>query len=48
MRGPFKANLAYQATFFQKVSSVNNMVGAPAGIYDQFIHMILFTLSYAR
>jgi long-chain fatty acid transport protein len=48
MKGPFKANLAYQATFFQKVSSVNNTVGAPAGTYDQFIHMILFTLSYTR
>ncbi len=48
MRGPFKANLAYQATFFNKVSSVGNTVGAPAGTYDQFIHMVLFTLSYTR
>jgi long-chain fatty acid transport protein len=47
-RGPFKANLAYQATFFQKVSSVNNIVGAPSGTYDQFIHMVLFTLSFTR
>jgi long-chain fatty acid transport protein len=45
MRGPFKANLAYQATFFQKVSSVNNIVGAPSGTYDQFIQMVLLTLS---
>ncbi len=48
MRGPFKANLAYQATFFQKVSSGGNTVGAPAGTYDQFIQMVLFTLSYTR
>ena len=48
MRGPFKANLAYQATFLQKVSSVNNLVGAPQGTYDQFIQMVLFTLSYSR
>ena len=47
-KGPFKANLAYQATFFQKVSSVNNIVGAPAGTYDQFIQMVLFTLSFTR
>jgi long-chain fatty acid transport protein len=46
--GPFKASLAYQATFFQKVSSVNNIVGAPAGRYDQFINMVLLTLSFAR
>ena len=46
--GPIKANLAYQATFFQKVSSVNNIVGAPAGRYDQFIHMVLLTLSFTR
>ncbi|MGD0235795.1 MAG: outer membrane protein transport protein [Syntrophorhabdales bacterium] len=48
IRGPFRANLAYQATFFNKVSSVGNIVGAPAGTYDQFIHMVLFTLTYAR
>jgi long-chain fatty acid transport protein len=47
-RGPFKANLAYQATFFQKVSSANNIVNAPAGTYDQFIQMVLFTVSYTR
>lgn len=46
--GPIKANLVYQATFFQKVSSVNNIVGAPAGRYDQFIHMVLLTLSFTR
>lgn len=48
MRGPFKANLAYQATFYQKVSSVNNIVGAPAGTYDQFMQMVLLTLSFTR
>jgi len=47
-RGPIKANLAYQATFFQNVSSVGNIVGAPAGKYDQFIHMVLLTLSFTR
>jgi long-chain fatty acid transport protein len=47
-RGPFKANLAYQATFFQKVSSVNNIVGAPSGTYDQFIQMVLLSLSFTR
>jgi long-chain fatty acid transport protein len=48
IHGPFKANLAYQATFFNKVSSVNNTVGAPSGTYDQFIQMVLFTLAYTR
>ncbi len=48
IRGPFRANLAYQATFFQKASSVNNLVGAPAGTYDQFIQMVLFSLSFSR
>lgn len=46
MTGPFAANLAYQATFFKKASSVNNTVGAPSGRYDQFIHMLLLSVSY--
>ncbi len=47
-KGPFKANLAYQATFFQKVNSTGNIVGAPAGTYDQFLQMVLFTLSFTK
>ena len=47
-RGPFKANLAYQATFFNKVSSVGNTVGAPQGTYDQSIQVILFTVSFTK
>ncbi len=43
--GPFKANLAYQATFYKKVSSLGNVVGAPAGHYDQFTHMVLVGFS---
>ncbi len=46
--GPWKANLAYQATFFPKASSINNVVGAPSGTYEQFIQMVLFTLSFTR
>jgi len=45
--GPFKANVAYQATFFKKVSSAGNNVGAPTGKYDQFIHMVLVSFSYS-
>ena len=47
-KGPFKANLAYQATFFNKVSSVGNTVGAPQGTYDQFTQMVLFTVSFTK
>jgi long-chain fatty acid transport protein len=46
--GPIKANLAYQATFFQRASSVNNIVSAPSGRYNQFLQIILLSLSYSR
>jgi long-chain fatty acid transport protein len=46
-KGPFKANVAYQATFFRNANSRGNTVGAPKGSYDTFIHALLFAVSYS-
>jgi long-chain fatty acid transport protein len=44
----FKAALGYQATFYDKVSSSRNTVGAPRGDYEAFAHILVFNISYSR
>lgn len=47
-KGPFKMNVAYQATVYERADSRNNIVGAPQGIYNGLAHVVLVNLMYMK